>query len=539
MRKVGSYIYLPIAFALVLILGIYLGSHMSVSNKEGHSLFKTQSGSFERLVDVLNLIQQDYVDTLNREKLVSTAVESILEELDPHSAYISADRFNAVNDPLEGKFEGIGIQFRMVMDTVVVIKPIPDGPSEKAGLMAGDRIVKAEGKTIAGVNMPTDSIVSMLKGKKGTKVNVKVYRRGHNELLNFTITRDEIPTYSLDIAYMPDDVIGYIKLSKFSSTTGKELRNAVKDLKTQGMEKLILDLRGNGGGYMSQAIRVSDEFLEKGKMIVCTKGKNQSKDKKYSTKKGNFKEGELVVLIDEMSASASEIVAGAIQDNDRGTIIGRRSFGKGLVQKQFELEDGAAIRLTVARYYTPAGRCIQKPYKKGNKKEYYSEILKRYQEGKRNNPDSVRTDTSKAFFTAQGDTVYGGGGIFPDIYVSFNESYPNEYAKSLIRTGMIFRYAFKYADENRQYFDKYKNAKSFINNFNVSSSLMKRFRKYAVNKGVKASSEDFERARDFIKNRLKAFIGRNLYNDKAFYHVLNKNDVVFQRAVEYLGKKEV
>lgn len=535
MRKIRPYIYLPIAFALVLILGIYLGSHMISSTQSGKSLFKTKSGSFERLVDVLNLIQQDYVDTLSSEKIANTAVKSILSELDPHSEYIPASRFDDVNDPLRGNFDGIGIQFRMVEDTIVVIQTIADGPSEEAGLLAGDRIVKVDAKTVAGKGIPSDSIVHMLKGERGTKVEVSIYRRGSKNLLNFTITRDKIPTYSLDVAYMVNDVTAYVKLNKFSATTGDELHDAVKELKKQGMKKLILDLRGNGGGYLSESIRVADEFLAKDKLIVYTEGKSRPRKESRSSEYGIFHQGELVVLIDEMSASASEIVAGAIQDNDRGTIIGRRSFGKGLVQEQMKLKNGAAIRLTVARYHTPTGRCIQKPYENGQDEEYYLEVLQRYQNGEMNSPDSVQIDSSEIYLTPAGDTVFGGGGIYPDIYVSLKAGIPNKYARGLIRAGMMFRFAFQYADSHRNDFERFSDAKDFVNNFSVSNSLMRQFRRFAASNGITANEREFNEADKIIRIRLKAFIGRNFFDDNAFYPVIHNIDEEFNAAIGFLN----
>lgn len=535
MRKIRPYIYLPIAFALVLILGIYLGSHMISSTQSGKSLFTTKSGSFERLVDVLNLIQQDYVDTLSSEKIANTAVKSILSELDPHSEYIPASRFDDVNDPLRGNFDGIGIQFRLVEDTIVVIQTISDGPSEEAGLLAGDRIVTVDGKTVAGKGISSDSIVHMLKGKRGTKVEVGIYRRGSKNLLDFTITRDKIPTYSLDVAYMVNEVTAYIKLNKFSATTGDELHDAVKELKKQGMQKLILDLRGNGGGYLSESIRVADEFLAKDKLIVYTEGKSRPRKESRSSEYGIFHQGELVVLIDEMSASASEIVAGAIQDNDRGTIIGRRSFGKGLVQEQMKLKNGAAIRLTVARYHTPTGRSIQKPYENGQDEEYYLEVLQRYQNGEMNSPDSVQIDSSEIYLTPAGDTVFGGGGIYPDIYVTLKAGIPNQYARALIRAGVMFRFAFQYADSHRNDFERFTDAKDFVNNFSVSPSLMRQFRRYAASNGITANEREFREADKIIRTRLKAFIGRNFFDDNAFYPVIHNIDEEFNAAINFLN----
>ncbi|MGM0612322.1 MAG: S41 family peptidase [Bacteroidota bacterium] len=534
MRKIHPYIYLPIAFALVLILGIYLGNHMVSSPGSGKAISKTQSGNFDRLVKVLNLIQQDYVDTIGTERVVNATVESILEELDPHSEFIPASRFKEVNDPLKGNFDGIGIEFRKVKDTIIVIRTIPGGPSEQAGLMPGDRIVKVNDTTVAGNDIPTDSIVSMLKGERNTKVDVAVYRRGNKGLLDFTITRGEIPTYSLDVSYMVNDQIGYVKLNKFSATTSDELHEAIQELKGQQMTKLILDLRGNGGGYLSESIEVADEFLRDGELIVYTEGKNRPVRKKHATGDGLFQEGELVVLIDEMSASASEIVAGAIQDNDRGTIIGRRSFGKGLVQEQMKLKDGSAIRLTVARYHTPSGRSIQKPYKPGDSKDYYMDFLRSMENDNKDPAKDSIVDSSKVYTTSDGDTVYGGGGIFPDIYVPREEGLANELTQKLIRAGIIFRFAFQYADDHRDDFKRFADAQEFVENFEVQTALMEQLKSFAGQNGIHGEEKEYEEAKRLIKSRLKAFIGRNFFDDEAFYPVIHKVDIEFQKALDYL-----
>ncbi|MCF8332315.1 MAG: S41 family peptidase, partial [Bacteroidales bacterium] len=528
-------IYLPIAFSLVLILGLFLGSHMINSQDSGWSLFKTENRTFNRLVDVLNLIQQDYVDEIDTEEITKIAVKNIIEELDPHSEYIPASQFAEVNDQLKGNFEGIGIQFRMVKDTIVVIKTIAKGPSEKAGIMAGDRIVQVNGKTVAGKGISSDSIVSMLKGKRNTEVEVSVYRRGMKNLLDFTITRDKIPTYSLDVAYMIDDETGYVKLNKFSATTGDELHKALIDLKGEGLEKLILDLRGNGGGYLSESIRVSDEFIKDDNLIVYTEGKNRPRREQKATAYGSFHEGDLVIIIDEMSASASEIVAGAVQDNDRGTILGRRSFGKGLVQEQMQFKNGAAIRLTVARYYTPTGRCIQKSYENGNNEDYYLEILNRYQGEEMNNMDSVPKDSTRIYVTNGGDTVYGGGGIYPDIFIPLKKGLPNELAQKIIRQGLIFRFAFQYADRNREQFARFDSAKDFVDNYQVNNALYNEFKTFTFNQGIKGTSQQFKEAKPMLKTRMKAFIGRNFFDDQAFYPVIHQIDVEFQEALRFLN----
>ena len=440
--------YLPILLALVLIAGILIGNRLtpvSTINSGGFHLNK-----YDKLSDVVNYIMKEYVDTLDKNKLTEEGINGILENLDPHSQYITAEQFHDVNDPLLGNFEGIGIQFRIEKDTIIVIQPIAGGPSEKAGLIAGDRIVRIDDTLVAGVKFSDTDAMKKLKGKKGTKVKVGIYRRGLSNLLDFMITRDVIPTYSIDISFMPETSIGYIKLSKFSATTYNEFKAAVTELKGKGMNKLILDLRDNAGGYLQAAIDISDEFLHKDKLIVYTIGKNQPKESFFASAKGNLEDNPVVILIDEGSASASEIVAGAIQDNDRGEIIGRRSFGKGLVQRQLDFPDGSALRLTVARYYTPTGRCIQKPYIKGNGfEEYYSESYHRFTNGELEEKDSIHFNDSLKYTTPGGKVLYGGGGIMPDVFIPVDKDPQLKYYNQLLQTGLIFRFAFDYTDSSQ------------------------------------------------------------------------------------------
>lgn len=538
MKKPGLKIYLPVLLSFVLLIGIFLGNHMTITPGSGWSMFKTEDRAYGHLIDVINLIQQDYVDELSAEEIGVAAVKSLLETLDPHSDYIPPGRFDELNDPLEGNFDGIGVQFRMVKDTIIVIQAIPQGPSEKVGIMAGDRIVKVNGKSVAGENIPTDSIVRMLKGPKGTKVEVDIFRSGSKEIMNFDIKRGKIPTYSLDIAYMVNQTTAYVKLNKFSATTDEELHEALKELKAEGMQELILDLRGNGGGYLSAAIRVADEFLKKGELIVYTEGKSRPRREEEGTNYGVFEQGALVVLIDELSASASEIVAGAVQDNGRGTIIGRRSFGKGLVQEQMQLENGGAIRLTVARYHTPSGRSIQKSYKNGNPEDYYLELLNRYQAGEMNSEDSVPRDSAEFYLTQDGDTVYGGGGIYPDIFIPLQSEWPNDLAQELVQRGLIFRFAFQYTDKNRAAFQQYPLAEDFNREFQVSSTLMNNFKTYISNSGMTVKQNEFNKAQEFIRYRMKAFIGRNLFDNEGFYPTLNQIDSGFKEAVNYLEQQK-
>ncbi|MFW5758435.1 MAG: S41 family peptidase, partial [Bacteroidota bacterium] len=411
MSKLQIKPFLPFLFAIVLAAGVLIGLSLNFKKNtqtaEERNFFSIGLGNgSDKVSDIINYIDDSYVDSIDQEELTEEAIVSMLGNLDPHSSYIPSESFRDLNDPLMGSFEGIGIEFNMITDTVVVINPIPGGPSEKIGLMAGDRIIKVEDETIAGKEINTQDVVRKLKGPKGSEVNISVMRRGVDQLLDFTITRDEIPSYSLDIAYMIDPRTGYIKLGQFSATTHSEFQTAMDRLKRDGMQQMILDLRGNGGGFLEAAIKLADEFLTPESLIVYTQGRKRPKTIANATRNGGFEEQPLIVLIDEWSASASEIIAGAIQDHDRGLIVGRRSFGKGLVQEQVQLADGSALRLTVARYYTPSGRSIQKPYDNGNE-EYFDEFIERYRHGELDTADSIQLNDSLQFTTESGRIVYG------------------------------------------------------------------------------------------------------------------------------------
>lgn len=528
-----SFIYLPICFALVFVAGMLMEAKLagnSSNKKSGIFSF----GNYDKLNDVLNYIQESYVDSISKETLTEDAISALLEKLDPHSVYISAAEFNEANDPLQGSFEGIGVEFRIQRDTITVMNVIPGGPSETVGLLAGDRIVKVDGKNVASVKITNNEVMKKLKGKKGTKVKVQVFRRGLKKLLEFTITRNTIPTYSLDVAYMVSGNIGYIKLSKFSATTHEEFVKAFTKLQQKGMNKLILDLRDNGGGYLQAAINIADEFLSNGKLVVYTKGAHKPKEMTYATDKGNFENGPLVILIDEYSASASEIVAGAIQDNDRGTIIGRRSFGKGLVQQQLELSDGSAIRLTVQRYYTPTGRCIQKPYNNGLE-EYYAQFYQQFFDGELENPDSIKFADSLKFKTPKGKIVYGGGGIMPDIFVPLGKEENSKYFIALLNKGMLLQYTFDYTDKNRQYLkSKYNNAEAYVKGFTVTDAMVNDLVAYAEKSGLKKDADGLKLSAENIRIYIKAYIGRNVFDDEAFYPVIQTLDKTFKKAISTL-----
>ncbi|MCO5262930.1 MAG: S41 family peptidase [Lentimicrobium sp.] len=534
-----SAIYLPIAFALVLVAGIFLGASLVKVNSTDQNLIqRIHNRNFDPVDNVITYIQQEYVDSVDVYKLRQSAITGMLSDLDPHSGFITAEEFNEVNDPLLGSFDGIGVQFRMENDTVYIINAIAGGPSEKAGILAGDRIVKVDGEVIAGVNMSTNDVMKRLKGERGTRVNVSVFRRGFKELIPFTITRDVIPTYSVDISFMPEPGIGYIKLSKFSATTAEELTKALSGLKSEGMESLILDLRGNSGGYLQTAISVSDEFLGEGKLIVYTSGYNRPAQYAHATAKGIFEKGNLVVLIDEGSASSSEILAGAIQDNDRGLIIGRRSFGKGLVQEQLSLPDGSAIRLTVARYYTPTGRSIQKPYKNGHTEEYEEELYNRMISGQLESADSIHFNDSLRYTTPGGRVVYGGGGIMPDIFIPVEKNENYRYFNELLGKGLVYQFTFDYTDNNRPELKKFRTFEEFDRNFSITPDLFNRLVKFATEKGVEPDPKGIAFVRAELENLMKALIARNLFDEKGFYPVYLRTDKTYHKAVEEIRKQQ-
>jgi len=519
--------YLPIWFALVMIAGILLGFWLN-THSSGFGLFRSQGSG--KLNQVLQYVQKNYVDTIGKNRLEEKAITGLLEGLDPHSTYISTEEFHDATDPLLGSFEGIGVQFRIENDTVTVILPIANGPSDKLGIRAGDRIVKIEGKNVAGIKISNNDVMRKLKGPKGTEVKVSIFRRGMKGLIDYTITRDVIPTYSMDIAYIVEPGIGYIKLNNFSATTHDEFHSALEQLKANGMKKLILDLRSNGGGYLTAAVDVADEFLPKGRMIVYTKGANHSREDYYSDGKGVFENGPLLVMIDEFSASAAETVTGAIQDNDRGTVLGRRSFGKGLVQEQLNFKDGSALRLTVARYYTPSGRCIQKPYKEGLDK-YNSDYYHRFLNGELEHPDSIKFPDSLKFKTSSGRIVYGGGGIMPDIFTPIEKDSTLKFYNLAVNKGLIYQWSFDYTDKNRASLNRFKNVDDFENGFKVSEGMYSEFLAYALKKGLKHEGLNLSESDARTKVLIKAYIGRNVLDNEGFYPILNSIDPGFLKAV--------
>ena len=476
MNRPKFYVFLPIVFALILIIGIVIGTTFSFRNTLGPISINVNN-RYNKIEEILRYIQQEYVDTVNNEQLVEKTIVSLLQNLDPHSSYITASELQASNEPLKGNFEGVGIEFNVLDDTIRVISAIPGGPAEAVGVQAGDKIIKVNGKNVAGIKITSKDVMEKLKGKGKTKVKVIIMRTGKSQLLDFTITRGTIPIHSIDIAYMVNAETGYIKISRFAATTYDEYISAFVKLKKTGMKQLIIDLRGNGGGYLNTAVDIADECLSAGKEIVYTQGKARPRKGYKATRKGSFENGKLVVLIDDGSASASEILAGAIQDNDRGTIIGRRSFGKGLVQEQSEFTDGSAMRLTIARYYTPTGRCIQKSYSDGLQ-AYYNEEYKRYQSGEFEYADSMKIADSLKFKTPAGKIVYGGGGITPDVFVPLDTVGRSHYLNEIIYKGLVNDFAFSYTDKERTKLKGYRTAQNFNSSFFISNAVFDEFVAY-------------------------------------------------------------
>jgi carboxyl-terminal processing protease len=513
-----------ISVVIILCIAINMQSSSQVFTKEEF-----------KYIRFLEYLERFYVDSVNTDKIVEEAIIHQLEEMDPHSTYISKEDFDKMNEPLQGNFEGIGISFNILRDTLFVITPIVGGPSEKLGILAGDRIVKVDGKNIAGIGITNENVYSLLRGAKGTKVIVSILRRNEPALLDFTIVRDKIPINSIDASYVVGDGLGYIKLSRFAMTSTEEFLAAAQDLKKKGATNLILDLTGNSGGYLDVAASLADQFLDDKKLIVYTQGLHAPREEKLAGEEGLFEKGKLIVLIDEGSASASEIVAGAIQDWDRGILIGRRSFGKGLVQRQLVLPDESVIRLTIAHYYTPSGRSIQKSYVKGTE-DYEKEIYNRYEHGEFNTADSIKfQDTLKFKTLIKQRTVYGGGGIMPDIFVPVDTSSYSNYFRDLIRKGILNQFVLQYVDKNRDYLKKtYTDFAKFNKEFNVDSVLFADLNSYAQNAGLKFVQHDFDISENQLKISIKAYIARDIWSASEFYEIMNQNDKNFLKAVEVM-----
>jgi carboxyl-terminal processing protease len=517
---------------MILVTGLYLGNFIGNSSENPNSDYYKKYG---KLNMVLGYIESEYVDEISPENLIEKSLPKLLENLDPHSVYIPAKELLSVSEPLEGNFEGIGIQFNIQQDTIMVVNTISGGPSEKEGIMPGDRIVKIDDSLVAGTKITNNMVLKKLKGPKGTKVNISVFRRHVDELLSFSITRDKIPINSIDVAYMIEEQIGYIKIGNFGSNTYKEFKKEVLKLKKSDMKSLIIDLRGNGGGYLDAATKIADEFLEDKKIIVYTEGKARPKTIAYATKRGFCHDDNVIILIDEWSASASEILAGAIQDNDRGKIVGRRSFGKGLVQEQSMLPDGSAIRLTIARYYTPTGRCIQKPYDNGID-NYLHEIADRFENIDSNQQASeVIKDTNK-YITPKGKVLYGGGGIMPDVLIPIDTLGWTNYLSQVTRRSLVYQFSFDYVDNNRDFLKKFEDYKD-LNDFLDKAHVINQFILFAEQKGVKKNYPEIKTSESILRTQLKAYIARNLFGDEGFYPTIKDVDIPLLKSVELLKQK--
>ena len=494
--------------------------------------------SYYKFARLLGYVNMQYVDTVNIPKLAEKAIVEVLKNLDPHSTYISKEDFKSANEQLEGNFEGVGVEFSILNDTLVIVSPVSGGPSEKVGIMAGDRILAVDNKTIAGVSIKNEDIFKLLRGAKGTQVNLTIQRKGVKELLTFVVTRDKIPIYSVDAAYEVRPGVGYIKLSRFASTSMREITENFEKFSTTP-EALILDLRGNSGGILGTSIQLADQFLDEKKVIVYTEGTHVPKLVEYSTKNGFYKTGKLVVLIDEGSASASEIVSGAIQDWDRGIILGRRTFGKGLVQQQLPLGDGSYIRLTIARYHTPTGRVIQSPYESGKRDKYYEAFAKRYRSGELYSKDSIQFPDSLLYKTLEkGRTVYGGGGIMPDIFVPYDTTSFTQYYGKLVRSGILNQFVLSYTDKNRASLQKnFPTFEKFNAEFEVGDGLFEQLVTYAEKEKLERNEDDIKTSRGEISIMVKALIARDLWTTNEYFRIVNAaRDDDFEKAMDVIDR---
>lgn len=495
--------------------------------------WKKSEEKFERM---LQLIKSHYVEKVQPDKVAEDAIKAVLKELDPHSYYMNSTEIKEANEPLQGNFEGVGIQYHFEDDTLLVLNVIHDGPAEKAGILPGDRLIYAGDSLLSGAKRKTKDLTTFLKGKKGTEVALKILRRGNEGLLTLNVKRDKVPIYSVPAYYMATEDIGYIKVTRFAATTMKDLQSALKKLKKEGMKALILDLQGNSGGYLNTAVEMADEFLEKDELIVYTEGLNSAKKDFLSSKNGHFTEGRVAVLIDEGSASASEIVSGALQDLDRGIVVGRRSFGKGLVQNTYYFADGSGARLTTARYYTPSGRSIQRPYSKG-KEKYYEELRKRLERGELSNSDSIKFPDSLKYKTKSGRTVFGGGGIMPDIFVPIDTLMNDSALKALNSKNLYYIYAIHYVEDHRKEMNKkFPDFEKFDKSFEVDAAMISAFEAFAKTKEVTIAMNDLPGDKlERLKNILRANIARVMWDIQEYTVIMNRQDKNFQKAIEAIS----
>ena len=531
-KNTKAQVRLPIIIALAISGGIWIGATFAEPKSDLNDL----KAAIYKLQEIVTYINRDYVDSVNTNELVEFGIEKMLDKLDPHSSYIPAKDAALAKSQLSGGFDGIGVEFGIIRDTIYVVAPLTGGPSEKLGILSGDQIIKVDGKTVAGTGITNRDVFDLLRGPSGSNVQVAVKRKNQEDFITFDIVRDKIPQYSVNATYMINEEIGYIKISRFASTTYDEFKSSVQELKDLGMTKLILDLQGNPGGYMGAAISLVDEMLGENALIVSQKGKlNRYNQKAYATKPGLFEDGSVIVLINEGSASASEIVAGAIQDNDRGLIVGRRSFGKGLVQMPIDLSDGAELRLTIARYYTPSGRSIQKPY--GEDEDYGMDWNNRFEHGEFFTADSIKFNDSLRYETLAGRTVYGGGGIMPDFFVALDTTMTSSYVNKLFNSDSAREFLLDYLDKNKSKFEN-MSFDDYYQKYQVSDEMLNALVKVGEKNSVKFEESDFKKSKTYLKILVKAHMGRNIYDDSAFYKVINDINEIYLQAIQLFDEAE-
>ncbi len=528
-------IRLPIIIAITLAAGIQIGAKFFGSKSNINDVIKSSS----KIKEILTYIDRSYVDEVDTDSLAEYGIVKMLEKLDPHTAYLPAEEAEISTAELQNGFDGIGVEFNIYNDTVYVVTPLSGGPSETVGIQSGDAIISANGVNLTGEKVNTRLIFNTLRGQRGTRVDMKIKRKGYADLLDYSVLRDKIPTYSVDASYiLPDKQTGYLKITRFSETTYDEFKQGLEELKAEGMKRLILDLRGNPGGYLERAVAIADEFIPGNDVLVYTDGKDDRNDRKlFAGRKGAFEKGALVVLIDEGSASASEIVSGALQDYDRALIVGRRTFGKGLVQAPIALSDGSELRLTISRYYIPSGRSIQKPYSAGHLEDYYGELNERGEHGEFFNEDSIKNDPKNKYQTKGGRTVYGGGGITPDVFVSRDTSHISRYLMELYSKNVIREFATTFANENADKLRK-QSVDQFVSSFTVTEAMLKKIKDNGTSLGIKYNADDFEKSKAFIKSQTKALIARGVWKDRqglsnSFYKVVNADDEFILAALSH------
>ena len=523
-------VWLPLVFAVLIIGGMYFGYQLNVHSSGQKGFFsKDKRNSLQEAIDLIRL---KYVDSVHLDTLEGDAIEYMMNQLDPHSVYIPASKLKETEEDLAGNFEGIGVEFNIFSDTVNVMFVIPGGPSEKAGLVIGDKILKVDNRSLLSEKLTSDEVKRIIRGKKGTDVQLEVLR--NNKPVNIIVTRGKIPVSAIDASYIITDSAGYIKLNRFSETSYEEFMSSLEQLQKKGMKELVLDLRGNGGGFMNEAVDIADEFLDDERLIVYTSGVNSPRRDYRAKRPGLFEKGKLVVLVDELSASASEVLSGALQDWERATIIGRRTFGKGLVQEQYSISDGAAIRLTVARYYTPLGRSIQRPYDKG-KKVYMDELWQRYSNGEAINADSNKINNGKEYKTKSGKIVYGGGGIMPDVFVPLDTGSYQRSISRMLTNGTFNKFVYNYFLQNKLLIEKFSSAADYTKNFNQSPEMWTQLKQYVSKDSINLDTVP-AKDRDALQKRLKALLARFKWRDEGFFEVLNSSDLVIDKALEVLRK---